>query len=286
MTLPLVIIPVFNAGHLVRECLDSVARHSPEATVLVIDDASTEPGIDPMLREWACASEKRSVLRNDSNRGFVCSANQGMRSADGDVVLLNSDTLVTPHWLESLAECLDSDATIATATPWSNNGEIVSFPELCVARPVPDKPEALALSIRESGTPTYPELPTAVGFCMAISRGALDAVGFFDEQSFGRGYGEENDFSLRVAAAGFRNVLCDNAYVAHVGGGSFSPLGMAPGEQTMRRLLDMHPDYADLIDRFIAADPLSRRRNEIIDHLVAMAADGESPLEQQGYAQP
>jgi GT2 family glycosyltransferase len=65
------------------------------------------------------------------------------------------------------------------------------------------------------------DLPTAVGFCMYIRRACLDAVGLFDAERFGRGYGEENDFSRRATRAGWRNVLCADVFVFHAGGVSF-----------------------------------------------------------------
>jgi hypothetical protein len=62
------------------------------------------------------------------------------------------------------------------------------------------------------------EIPTGVGFCLFIRRGCLDDVGFFDEQRFGRGYGEENDFCLRASARGWVNRLCADVFVYHAGG--------------------------------------------------------------------
>jgi GT2 family glycosyltransferase len=91
-----------------------------------------------------------------------------MEMTEGDVVLLNSDTLLTPGWLEGLQHCLASDTSIATATPWTNNGEIVSLPDFCRSNPLPANVDGVARVIAATGTPTYPEIPTAVGFCMAI----------------------------------------------------------------------------------------------------------------------
>jgi hypothetical protein len=99
---------------------------------------------------------------------------------------------------------------------------------------------------------------------MAISRHAIDRAGLFNESLFGRGYGEENDFSRRVALLGMRNVLCDDVYVAHLGGRSFGPAGMRPDQASMERVLSQHPDYLELVQAFIAADPLQPRREEIL----------------------
>ena len=99
---------------------------------------------------------------------------------------------------------------------------------------------------------------------MAISLRAIARIGLFDEAAFGLGYGEENDFCVRATQAGFRNVLCDDAYVAHHGGASFGPLGLQADAQSMQRLLAKHPDYQHRVDEFIRRDPLSIRRQQIL----------------------
>lgn len=279
MALPQVIVPIFNARAQLQECLASLAQHSPDADVLLINDASTDPEVAPLLDRWVDARPDRRLITHEVNQGFVRTANEGLRQSDGDVVLLNSDTVVTPQWLERLGRCLASDAGIATATPWTNNGEIVSFPEFCTAAPVPPDPDALAEAIAAAGAPSYPEIPTAVGFCMAISHHALDTLGYFDEKAFGRGYGEENDFSLRATAAGMRNVLCDDAYVAHHGGASFAPLGLAPDQVSMQALLRKHRGYEDMISDFIRRDPLAQRRKAL---MAALRSAGATAVEFPG----
>ena len=269
MSLPLIIIPVFNAFDKLEACLESIARTvGSDTRVLLIDDASTDTRIRPLLQSWVKeAGQARRLLVHANNRGFVATANHGMRLADSDVVLLNSDTEVTRGWLQNLADCLASDDSIATATPWSNNGEIVSIPEFCVANPVPRDPDGVASLVKSCGQPAYPEMPTAVGFCMAISLRAIQLVGLFDEVTFGLGYGEENDFCQRAELAGMRNVLCDDAYVVHHGGASFGPLGLQPDEKSMQRLLAKHPDYLRKVSEFIKNDPLAPRRQQILDCL-------------------
>jgi len=269
MSAPMIIVPVFNALEKLEACLDSISRTIPPDTrVLLIDDASTDTGVQPLLRSWVDeAKPVRRLLVHQVNRGFVATANHGMRMADTDVVLLNSDTEVTGDWLQNLGDCLDSDISIATATPWSNNGEIVSIPEFCVSNPVPPNPDVIAATIKSCGQPSYPEMPTAVGFCMAISLRAIKMIGLFDEATFGRGYGEENDFCQRAEQAGLRNVLCDDTYVVHHGGASFGPLGLRPDEESMQRLLAKHPDYLRKVSQFIKTDPLEPRRRQILDCL-------------------
>lgn len=265
MALPVIILPVFNAKEHLAACLESLDAHCPLAEVLVVNDASTDSRIQPLLQAWVDSGQFRKLIVNTENRGFVHSANLGLSSCENDVVLLNSDTVVTQGWLEALAECLQSDVSVATATPWTNNGEIVSFPRFCEASGIPENLAAIAAVIGQAGEAQYPVLPTAVGFCMAISRQAINQVGMFDEDTFGRGYGEENDFCMRAAQKGMKNVLCDNAYVAHVGNASFGPEGLKPDESSMGRLLKRHPGYQGLVATFIKDDPLATRRNFLID---------------------
>ncbi len=267
--LPTVIVPVFNGAHVLKPCFDSLLRTLPgQARVMVVDDASSDPAVAPLIDAFVRASRCRvDATRHARNRGFVDTVNRAMADVSGDVVLLNSDTLTTPGWIEALARCAGSDPSIATATPWSNNAEICSMPEFCKANPVPTDVDRVATAVAGAANGDYPDLPTGVGFCMLITRAALDAVGTFDAATFGRGYGEENDFCRRAAAHGWRNVLCHDAYVAHVGHASFAGENLAPGGINQQRLEARYPQYATLVAAFIASDPLAPLRARIAQQL-------------------
>ncbi len=266
MSLPTLIVPVFNAFEYLRSCLESITRTVPDDTrIILIDDASTDTRVRPLLEVWARqASTQCELVVHEQNMGFVATANHGMRLSEADVVLLNSDTVVCGDWLSRLQTCLSSDPTIATATPWSNNGEIVSLPRFCHNNPPPEQAGTVAAVIAACHRPVYPEIPTAVGFCMAISATAIRRVGSFDEETFGRGYGEENDFCQRAIKVGLRNVVCDDAFIVHYGGASFGPLGLQADATSMQRLLTRHSHYQEDIEQFIHADPLAARRQEIL----------------------
>ena len=272
--LPEVIVPIHDGVEALKECLASLRRTLPRAARLqLVDDASPDPRVGALLRAFEadppCTVELRVQARN---LGFVGTVNAAMARARGDVVLLNADTVATRGWLERLAACAAAVPRLATATPWSNHAEICSYPLFCRANPLPADPDAIAAAAARLA-PEYPELPTAVGFCMLIRRAALDAIGDFDAETFGRGYGEENDFCRRAAAHGWRNVLCDDAYVAHVGGQSFAPLGLAPGGENLRRLVARYPRYNAEVADFIARDPLAPRRAALAAQLAAAPAE-------------
>ncbi len=257
-----VVVPVHNAPDATRRCLAALASLEPSHPVIVIDDASTSPDIQALMAELPSGWVR---IRNDTNLGFTGTANLGF-SVTGreDVVLLNSDTQVTAGWLEAIEACAAADSRIASITPLTNNGEIASIPQFCQPNPWPDDPGRWALACRQSGSPIYPEVPTGVGFCMYFRRSCLDEIGVFDEDAFGRGYGEENDWCMRAIKAGWRHVLCDSAYVAHEGNASFGPLGLGPGGAAMETLLSRHPDYLQRVQAFIQADPMAERREAIV----------------------
>lgn len=254
-----VVIPVYNAQADLERCVDSVLAHTDaDYRLILIDDASPDPAIAAYFDSLAKRGLPHvALLRNDRNLGFTGTANRGMREGKSDVVLLNSDTAVTSGWLDSLLRCAASDATIGTITPFSNNAEICSFPNLCENHRWPDAadPEPVRKALERAAVPSYPELPTGVGFCLYIRRSLIDAIGVFDPV-FGRGYGEENDFCMRAAEAGFRNVLCDDAFVLHTGERSFKGEKSDLGVRNMALLLERHPRYQVLVRDFIAKDPI------------------------------
>ena len=262
-----VIVPVYRGYEATRRCVESVLRAGCETPfeLVLIDDASPEPEVSAY-----CASPRDkdggTSLVNAENLGFVATVNRGMRlHPDRDVVLLNSDTEVANDWLDRLQACVYSSQDIATATPFSNYAMICSYPVFCADNAMPPGVGLAELDgiFKSVNAGELIDLPTAVGFCMYIRRTCLDQVGLFDAARFGRGYGEENDFSRRAAKAGWRNVLCADTFVYHAGGVSFGAeravLAPAAGEVLSR----LHPEYAALVQAFLFEDPPAKYRREV-----------------------
>lgn len=255
-----VVVPVFNAVREARACLQALLRHSPrEVEIVVIDDASTDPAVAPMLSEFA-GLPNVTVTCNLQNLGYTRTINRGIELAgERDVVLLNSDTEVTPGWIRRLRVAAYSDDRIATATPLSNNAGAFSAPEFGQPNPIPawlnlaDYGRAVAKGSRRA----YPETPTGNGFCFYIRRDAITEIGQFDAEAFPRGYGEENDFCMRAKQAGWTHVVDDATLIYHVRSASFGA-----EKQTLladgRSVVDArHPDYQAAVRAFTTGAALT-----------------------------
>jgi GT2 family glycosyltransferase/glycosyltransferase involved in cell wall biosynthesis len=267
-----VVVAAYRGLGATRDCLESVldARQQSAFEIIVVDDASPEPELSAYLDELA-ARGAVTLLRNASNLGFVQSVNRAMAlHPQRDVVLLNSDTVVANDWLDRLRACAYSGTEIGTVTPFSNNATICSYPVFCADNALPAGFDTAALDrvFKRVNRGKKVAIPTAVGFCMYIKRACLDKIGLFDAERFGKGYGEENDFSLRAEGAGFSNVLCGDTFVYHVGSVSFGAERGVHQESGARQLLQLHPDYDERVRRFVEADP-ARELRRAVDAAIA-----------------
>ena len=272
-----VIVPVYRGLAETRRCLESVlaaTQRSPHE-VVVIDDATPEPALAEYVDGLARAG-RVSLLRNEANQGFVRSVNRGMAlHGDRDVVLLNSDTEVCGDWLDRLHAAAHASADVATATPFSNNATICSYPFEGWGAGTPGTLGLAAVDGLFAGANRGRaiDLPTAVGFCMYIRRDCLAQVGAFDAERFGRGYGEENDFCMRALKAGWRHVLAGDVFVYHEGSVSFSEERFALQKAASTALLEVHPDYTRRVHEWIIADPAAPLRAAVDNARVAFGAE-------------
>lgn len=253
-----VVMPVYGAAAETLAGLQAVLASVPaDSVVHVVDDASPDPALGAALDRLVRDGRIR-LYRHAETVGFPGAANTGMRAAAGrDVVLLNSDTVVPPGWLERLRAAAYAAPEIGTATPLSGDGTIVSYG---------DGVPGLDTVAAAANAGLVATLPVGVGFCLFIRRDCLDQVGSFREDLFAQGYGEESDFCLRAAACGWRHVAALDVFVEHHGGRSF---GAGRGDLRRRNqaILERHyPGYAALVAAHVAADPLfaARRRMDAL----------------------
>lgn len=263
-----IIVPVYRGLEDTRRCLHSVldAACRTPFQLIVINDASPEPELSAWLRQLAQQQPRMTLLENEHNLGFVGTVNRGMALHPAhDVLLLNSDTEVAGDWLDRLRAAAYREADIGSVTPLSNNATICSYPRFCESNRLPAGFDTASLDrlCAETNAGASVPVPTGVGFCLYIRRDCLAQTGLFDEEHFGKGYGEENDFCMRAHAHGWRHLLTLDTFVLHTGGVSFGD-NKTPREQaayeTLKRL---HPEYEALVQAHLQANPAQAARNAI-----------------------
>lgn len=213
-----IVLPVFNGLTYVRRCLDALLAHTPAdlCHVWIMDDAG-DAMTAAYLRDIASRHDHLTYVRQPQNLGFVQNCNAGMMLGHAPfALLLNSDVIVTPRWLEGLLEAAESDPKIAAVNPLTNYAANINLPM------------APGLSFGDMHSYVQANVPrdvfdvvTSVGFCLLLRRTALTELGLFDEV-FGMGYCEESDLAMRLTTHGWRTVTAPWVYVYHKGGATFT----------------------------------------------------------------
>ncbi len=289
-----VVVPVYRGAEETQRCLRSLLAYTDHAAIdiILVNDASPEPALSEYCRTVA-AEYSLSLIEHQVNQGFVKSVNEAMRLAgSSDVVLLNSDTEVPANWIERISKAAAAHPDAASITPFSNNATICSYPHFGVENALPpgyDTHTLDALFASANQGKTF-DIPTGVGFCMFIRRAALEDVGYFDEEAFGLGYGEENDWCLRASSKGWRHLLCADLFVYHSGEVSFGEKARELQANALTVIRERYPQYEQAVARFIEQDPIEsaryavdRLRSELQD-VVGEYRDRERKLREAYYA--
>ncbi|SEF74536.1 glycosyltransferase [Nitrosomonas ureae] len=268
-----VIVPVFLGRSETLACLDAIraSNISVPHRIIVVDDCSTDENLRTALRQRAQRKEIVLVSR-PINAGFSGAVNTALTLDNNhDVILLNADTLVYGNWLDRMQAAAYQSDDIATVTPLSNHGELASYPLPMQNNPVFNAKHAELIDqlFNSIGPKEAIDIPVGVGFCLYIKRKALNEIGLLNEGLYGRGYGEDTDFCLRLQARGWRNVCAANVYVVHWGSRSFNDEKQYLVAQNLPRLHAGYPHHSDEYEQFLADDPLYDLRRKIQRFLLA-----------------
>lgn len=230
-----VVVPVYDHPELLPPLVASLLEHTPpDILLLFVENGSQDPRVRPMLRRLAAVYPERvRVECLDENAGFAGACNHGIRAAGRrDVILLNNDTVVSPRWSDTLRLAAYGDDRIGSATAVSNNSGAVSVPETGFNEMPPQFSVAQVARGWMHGPDVVFDWHTGHGFCLYLKRAMLDDVGLFDEATFGKGYGEENDLCLRACRRGWAHRIVPRAFVWHLNAASF---GSAEKSERIRK---------------------------------------------------
>lgn len=226
-----IIICVHNALEDVKKCIYSVQKNTEcEYRLIIVDDGSQQE-----TKEFLISISQKSsnilLIRNEEGHGYTVAVNMGIRNSTAQyVVLLNSDAEVTSGWLKKLLSAFEEDEKMGVVGPISNIASWQSVPRVMgmdgdwFHNELPNgvSLEKFSGLINKYIRHELIDVPLLNGFCMMVKRGVFDKIGVFDEKSFPKGYGEENDFNIRVGKAGFHLAVVSDCYIHHAQSKSYS----------------------------------------------------------------
>lgn len=243
-----IIVLTWNALEYTKQCAASLLEHTDPRHEIIFVDNGSGPDTVKYLQELERGSSRVRVLFNGSNLGFSAGNNRGIAAArHGHVCLLNSDTVVTEGWLESMLGHLQADPDIGLVGPLTNS--ITGPQKLEKVDYNEENCQGLTAFARQLVTPLAghrQETLWVVGFCLLIRDTLLIRIGGLDE-SFGQGNYEDTDYCLRAMVGGYKSVIAADSFVHHYGSRSFAEARM---------------DYAALLD---AKQEIFRRKWNLSD---------------------
>ena len=111
-----VIIPNYNTRTLLRNCIESIYRHTEGISfeIICVDGNSPDGSADMVAEEFPDVI----LIRNDANESYARSANQGLRLSQARYAcLLDSDTLLIENAFAPLVRFMDEHPEVAVCGP-------------------------------------------------------------------------------------------------------------------------------------------------------------------------
>ena len=216
----------YNGAQMLRRFLPSVLEYSPEAEVVVADNASIDDSLEVMRREFPAVR----LVCLDKNHGFADGYNYALREVSADYyLLLNSDVEVTSGWLAPLLAFMDANDDVAACQP-----KLLSFKEKSLFEYAGGAGGFLdrygypfcrgrIFDVVEKDNGQYDSVSDifwATGAALMIRSADYWSTGGLDGTFFA--HMEEIDLCWRLRARGRRIVCVPESVVYHVGGATLN----------------------------------------------------------------
>jgi len=225
-----VIIVNYNAGPLLRKCVESVYRQTTRLDfhLWVVDNGSRDGSAKKIQKEFPQAT----VLFSKDNLGFAKANNMAIRQSDSEyVLLLNPDTVILDRAIEktvafmeshpttgvSGCKVLNEDGTLQLACRRAIPTPRIAFFRLSgLSRLFPKSRSMGKYNLTYLSSDKTHEVEAVSGSFLMIRREVIDQIGLLDERFFM--YGEELDWCLRAKHAGWKIMYVPHGQVIHYKG--------------------------------------------------------------------
>jgi GT2 family glycosyltransferase len=218
-----IVIPNYNGAKFLDECLRSLRKQSVSSEVIIIDNGSTDSGIETLRNNLAKHEDRYpKVLIHEltSNTGFANAVNVGINLAKTEyVLLLNNDTVSDEKMTENLLKAIDGKRNV-----FSVGAKMLQMKEPHNIDDSGDLYCALGWAFspgRDKDNKSYDKKASITSACAGAAiykKDALVRIGGFDEAHFC--YLEDVDVGYRARIYGYKNLYEPSAVVYHAGSGT------------------------------------------------------------------
>lgn len=220
-----IIIPFKDQADYLQYALEAVYKKTKNYEVILVADAPSRKTKQKLKSIEGIPGE---IIYNDKQMGFPYCINQGIEAAKGDYIcFLNSDTVVSPGWLEEMRagfEVLKDAGAIGPLTSYCGKARQM-IPPLKNKRfdMTEEDIDRIPYKLKKG----YYQEEDITGFCYLTTREVIDTIGVLNDSLFKLGNGEETEYNHRMRElAGFKTYLALGAYVHHYGNITFLAEGI------------------------------------------------------------
>lgn len=225
-----IIIVTWNSQEYITDCLNSILKNQTiRKQIFVVDNNSTDKTVQIIKKNFP----NIELIENNKNNGFTFACNQGIEKSSGKyVLLLNPDTILTPHSLDKLIAFMERQDNVGAVGPQLLNmdGTIQpscrSFPSQKIylweftglSRLFPEHPRFSSWKMGYFSHDKTAPVDQPMGACLLIRKRAIDQVGQLDNNFFM--FYSEVDLCYRLKQAGWDIYFYPEAKVYHYQGAS------------------------------------------------------------------
>ena len=210
-----VITPNYNGVKFLENYFKSLNNDSEYiGEVIIIDNGSTDSSIDYIHSN--SFNFPVILIKNDENRGFAPAVNQGISSAKYDYIFsLNNDTEIKEGSIKAMLDLIKEDNVFSVQAKMlqSDNRQRIDD--------AGDEYNLLGWTKKigeNQDSDNYSEVFEIFSSCAGAAlykKEILDKIGLFDDNFFA--YMEDVDLAIRSQINGYKNLLCPDAIVYHIG---------------------------------------------------------------------
>lgn len=211
-----VVTPNYNGERFLKTFLDSLNNDSEcIGEVIIIDNGSSDASLDYLKNNTF--DFPLVLIENRENLGFAPAVNQGILKAENELIFsINNDTEIEKGSIKALMDLISSGDDI-----FSVQAKMLQYDNKELIDDVGDEYNLLAWT-KKTGenhhSSEYVDVKDIFSSCAGAAmykKSLLNEIGLFDDNFFA--YMEDVDLAIRSRIHGYRNLLCPEAIVYHIG---------------------------------------------------------------------